>query len=116
MNRTDSMASPERESDERDERVNQVIVEYLRAEDRGEALDPHEWLNRYPELAPELETFFADHRDVDRLTHPRRAAHVDDTVAWSAGSSSASAREIPAASAEGHLLGDYEIVEELGRG
>lgn len=111
------MASAEdRPDDQREQRVNQAIVEYLRAEDQGENLDPRHWLARYAELAPELESFLDDHEGVDRLTSPLRPPEPQETIVWSSGGSGARPAGLAAESAEIRLLGDYEVLDEIGRG
>ena len=77
-------------SDERDQRLEEVLAEYLEAVDAGRAPTTADVVARYPELAGELSAFFADDARLQRLAPPR-----------------------------GTLLkyfGDYELLEPLGRG
>jgi WD40 repeat protein/tRNA A-37 threonylcarbamoyl transferase component Bud32 len=108
------MALRESDTNAREQRVDQAIAEYLRAEDRGEAPEPHEWLARYPDLAPELEEFFGDHQGLSRLTRPMRPLDPDETVDLGRGRQEAYDGEGPLGL--DRLLGDYEIIGELGRG
>jgi WD40 repeat protein len=110
------MASPptDPEAEARDRRVDQAIADYLRAQDRGEAPDRREWLARHPDLSPELESFFADHDGVDRLANPLRPASPEDTVAWGEESTGADPTELDVDGVR--LLGDYELLDEIGRG
>lgn len=56
----------------RDRLLNEVLTAYLEAVDAGQASDRQEWLRRYPELAEELEAFFADYERVDRMSEHYR--------------------------------------------
>jgi serine/threonine-protein kinase len=88
----------------RDERVNEVIAEYLRAADAGQAPARDELLARNPELAVELRSFFADH---------------DAAARMAAGAPTlAPGGDAPSASPLGRVryFGDYELLEEIARG
>jgi WD40 repeat protein len=55
---------------EREQRLNEVILAYVKALDAGQPIDRQEWLDRYPDLAPELLAFFAGLDQVDSLIGP----------------------------------------------
>jgi WD40 repeat protein/serine/threonine protein kinase len=84
-----------------EQRVNDVIAAYLKAVQAGEKPDRLEWLAQHPEVAGELASFFADQDQFDRLAEPLRAVLPGpaDTVT------------IPF-----RQFGDYELLEEIGRG
>jgi serine/threonine-protein kinase len=75
----------------RDRRVDEAIAAYLAAEDCGEAPGRADFLARYPGLEAELSAFLDDHDGVSRLGVPAR----DDGP---------------------RRVGDYELIEEVGRG
>jgi serine/threonine protein kinase len=70
-----------------DDRLNEIIAGHLEAVHTGQTPDRKELLARHPDLAPELEAFFADH---DRVQQ---------------------AAELPSPASP-----DYDILEQLGRG
>jgi serine/threonine-protein kinase len=118
----------------RDRRVDQAIAAYLAAEDQGCAPDRREFLAGYPELEPELEAFFVDHDRAEWLAEPLRTGcegegegDGDDRPAPTA---SGGARKADAGTLTGndpitgrvpdftelHQIGDYELLQEIGRG
>ena len=54
------MASQPEETGSREERINEVIAEYLRAVQSGSPAAREHFLNQHPDLAAELASFFAD--------------------------------------------------------
>src|SRR5262245_31364234 len=59
---------------ERQERLERAIGSYLEAVDAGLAPDPGQWVDRHPDLQPELAAFLADRAHLDRLVGPLRLA------------------------------------------
>jgi serine/threonine-protein kinase len=59
---------------ERQQRLERAIGTYLEALDAGRAPDPDRWLDRYPDLRPELGQFLADQARLDGLVGPLRPA------------------------------------------
>jgi Ca-activated chloride channel family protein len=64
MNTRDDFAT------ERDERYHEAVASYLQALDAGSTPDRRQWLDRYPEVAPRLEGFFADHDRMSAAAKP----------------------------------------------
>jgi len=90
------------------DRLDSVISAYLEAAERGEPSDPGYWIERYPDLATELEAFFNSETQFDRLVAPFRTrtpfVAPRPTVPNIAGA------------APLRTIGGYEILSELGRG
>jgi WD40 repeat protein/serine/threonine protein kinase len=84
---------------DREQHLDEVIADYLRAVHAGEAPDPQQWLALYPDLAAELAEFFADREQVERLARPLRTI-VSGAVVGTIGGP----------------WRDYELLEEIGRG
>ena len=103
----------ERESVDREERLDRVISEFLDASGAGPVpeADRRRWLARYPEFFDELSDFFDDRDEVERFAAPlrelARTADVDPDPDWLGPS------EVP-----DHLgrIGPYEVVDRVGRG
>ena len=60
-------------SSEREQRFNDVLAAHLDAVEAGRPTDPQELLARHPELAPELQAFFAEQEELARLAAPLRS-------------------------------------------
>ena len=57
---------------DREKRLQDVLLGYLRGIDAGAPADREELLRRHPDLANELRTFFADQDRFDKLAAPLR--------------------------------------------
>jgi WD40 repeat protein/tRNA A-37 threonylcarbamoyl transferase component Bud32 len=103
-------------STSQEQRVNEVLLAYLKAVEAGEQPDPQQWLARYPELADELASFFADQDQFEGLAAPLRAVlpPVCPTAATSGPADTVTLGSPPRS--EVRRFGDYELLEELGRG
>ncbi len=82
---------------DRERRLQEVVLEYLQAVDTGQAPTPKEVLALYPDLAAELAAFFTDEEGLGPLLTPLRQL-------------TAAPAPVPT------HLGDYEVLEEIGRG
>src|SRR5262245_60572298 len=78
----------------REDRLNEVIADYLDAVSSGRGPDRQEVLARHPDLGDDLRAFFADQ---DRLAEAGRGL-------------------APPALATVRYFGDYELLEEIARG
>ena len=61
------MSSSNEDSAVREQRLQEILLPYLQALDGGQAPDRAELLRKHPELAADLEAFFADQECIDRL-------------------------------------------------
>jgi hypothetical protein len=57
-----------------------VVAAYMKDLEKGQAPPEKELLARYPELADELQAFFAGHILFDRLLQPERLRHEDPVM------------------------------------
>lgn len=98
----------------RDERVNEIIADYLKAVAHGAAPDRGALLARHQDLVDELTAFFADHDRFRRAAAPLQAAADLDgalTLAADAGGDAPSGPGTRVA-----YFGDYELLDEIARG
>jgi WD40 repeat protein len=69
------MFLPDEDSSARERRLDEVIAEYFQLAERGHAVDPQTFLDRYPDLADDLSGFFTDKAAFDvRVSMPMPAA------------------------------------------
>jgi WD40 repeat protein len=92
--------SDEKQAIDPEHRLDEVIAAFLKSVQAGQAPPQQEWLARHPDLAPQLAEFFADRERMERLAEPVRAVVT-------AG---------PPVGTKVRYIGDYELLEELGRG
>jgi serine/threonine protein kinase len=84
---------------DRDQFLDEILADYLRAVKRGEAPDKRELLDRHPDLAPELAAFLADRDRFDRLAAPLRQALAESPRLT-----------------RGMIIDQYDVLEEIGHG
>jgi eukaryotic-like serine/threonine-protein kinase len=105
--------------DSRRQRLDEVIGEFLVAQDAGQNPNPSEWLARHPELCPELAEFFADRERMDELVDPLKVSpDLTISVAFSdsnARDESGETRSLPKGTRV-RYFGDYELERVLGEG
>jgi WD40 repeat protein len=91
--------------DIREQRVNEIIADYLKAVESGERPDRTELLRQHADLASELRSFFADQDAVLPGVVP---AGRDGTLPLSPSADPSPVRV--------RYFGDYELLEEIARG
>jgi tRNA A-37 threonylcarbamoyl transferase component Bud32 len=100
------------------QRLDELIGEFLVAQDAGRDQDPSEWLARHPDLCPELAEFFADQERMDELVEPLRKTTeptVDVARDSNADDDSGESGAFPS-STRVRYFGDYELLKVLGEG
>jgi eukaryotic-like serine/threonine-protein kinase len=108
------MTSESQGSSAREQRLNEVLAEYLRAVQAGQRPDREQLLARHPDLAAELVAFFTDQDAVLPVAQPLRAlAPLPPALA-----PTFAAEEAPLDPAVGRVryFGDYEVLAEIARG
>ena len=93
------MSFSQADSEQQEQRFNEVVAAYLEAVDAGATPDQQEWLARFPEFAAQLRDFFAARERIDRFGMALPAPPPPD---------------IPPGSVR--QFGDYELLAKLGHG
>jgi eukaryotic-like serine/threonine-protein kinase len=89
--------------------LDAVIASYIQAVEAGQIPNRHELLGHHPDIADQLQAFFADFDRMDRIASPLRiAGRLDATSDAEADGAGA----LPTI----RYFGDYELLEELARG
>jgi hypothetical protein len=99
-----------------DDRWGEVLASCLEAVEKGHAIDRAGLVGRYPEFARELTDFFAQRERVDAFIAPLREVARPGSTAAAAGDDSLPETAGPGSQVQGRCLGDYELLEEIGRG
>ncbi|MBC8869737.1 MAG: protein kinase [Planctomycetes bacterium] len=123
------MSGKTNDSSVREQRVNEAIAAYLEAVDAGGAPDPEEFIAAHSEIAPELESFFTNRDEFERMAEPLQTAgdaapspQADDPTLPPTDQPTEAPTLAPtetAGVAIGTMLryfGDYELLEEIARG
>lgn len=98
-----------------EQRLQEALVACIEARESGRAENRDALLARYPEFAAELNEFFAERSNVERLAQPLRLAPNSAAEAPTTGLSGGAAAAPPPGTKIGYF-GDYELLEEIGRG
>ena len=89
--------------------LDAVIAAYMLAVEAGEVPNRQELLDRHPEHAEGLRSFFADLDRMDRVASPLRMADALDATSAVEGNGQT---DLPTV----RYFGDYELLEEIARG
>jgi WD40 repeat protein len=91
------------ESDEApDSEFDDVLAMLLRAEEKGQRIDRDEWLQRYPHVADDLRAYLEDRDELNHVVRPLRQVLAPPGHAG------------PGVRVQ--YFGDYELLDEIGRG
>jgi serine/threonine-protein kinase len=114
---------------DQDDRLNEVLAEYLEAAEAGRAPARQELLSRYPDLRGDLETFFANRDQFDRLSASLRTCAQPPPTSGEGGleatleyrpmeppTGSKPEAELPSSVLKSRYFGDYELLEEIASG
>ena len=98
----DNASQPDKDAD-RDQQLEAIIADYIRACETGSVPNRGEILKRYPEFADELRQFFGQHDRMNQIAAPIRG--FGDSLAQSVGPGQ-----------QLSYVGNYELLEEIARG
>ena len=98
----DSVTTPDDDAD-RDQQLEAVIADYIRACESGLSPDRREILERHPEHADELRQFFGQRDRMNQMAEPIRG--FGDALAQAVGPGQ-----------QLSYVGNYELLEEIARG
>jgi eukaryotic-like serine/threonine-protein kinase len=101
----------------REERLEVILARCLEELEKGITPDVAELEQRHPEFAKEVREFVNGHQQMEYLAAPLRGAHAHTLSTCDGGADEAESTD---ASARHHLaggtFGDFEIIQEIGRG
>src|SRR6187401_1116937 len=101
--------------DDREQRIQSILHAYLQAVDAGTTPDQEAILHQHSDLADELRAFFSDQEKLNHLADslrtqgPPRSPSEPPTIDSAAGSGAGRLGSV-------RYFGDYELLEEIGRG
>jgi serine/threonine-protein kinase len=115
------MAAEHADPQQRERRLDDVIVAYLEAVEAGARPDPDDWLRRHPDLADELAEFFRDQQQFDSLVAPLRSPNPSTAPHEPRSVADATPRPdgngtVPLCVEGRPAFGDYELLGEIARG
>ncbi len=102
-----------------EERLYEVLLDYLESSERGSPPDTAELLGRHPEFAPEIKEFLDTQNQIHDLTAPVRQASLSLMQATRTGRTAPGGRAARTGMgpvAAPRVVGKYEILGEIGRG
>ncbi len=110
------MSSDESDSSAREQRANEAIAAYLEAVDAGQSPDPEEFVAQHADVAAELEAFFANRAEFERLAEPLKPAADDATLPTPTDQANSKSTSALGPGSKLRYFGDYELLEEIARG
>jgi serine/threonine protein kinase len=113
---------------DREQRLNDILLKYVEAEEAGHSPDRRLLLALYPDLASELSEFFEGRDQVEDMSAPirdfsrsgivRAALRItkDPAPATGLGNATSASGGPAGPTSELGQLGDYQLISEIGRG
>ena len=100
--------------------LDEAVLAYLKAREGNPQLDQKSWMELYPDLQAELTDFFSDQNRLDQLANILRlvgdaestAISNENTAGWNAKQGESREADLPG----NQVLGDYEILQVIGKG
>src|SRR5579871_6164187 len=102
---------------EQENRLDEIISNYLEAENRGDQPNRAEIIARHPDLAADLDAFFRDHDHMKELVAPIQnlsSEAPDPNLADTMAPATAGTPSSPLGTVR--YFGDYELQREIARG
>src|SRR5262245_29559802 len=100
----------------RDRQLEEVLHSYLQAVDAGQSPDRDALLRQHPDFAPELVAFFADQDEVAQLAQGMADPAMHEPRVADVPTSAPGESPVPPPGTQVRSFGDYELLEEVGRG
>src|SRR5436305_6664960 len=98
---------------ERENQLGDILATLIEAAERGERHERADWLARHPEFATELNEFFDSEERLRSLAAPLREVLGSPTPSpQTTVPDRGESLQVQA----GQIFGDYELLEEIGRG
>jgi serine/threonine-protein kinase len=114
---TSQMTPADRHDDDSEERLFEVLTEYLQAVEAGTALGRDAFLENHPELALRLAAFLDEEERLHELVEPIRRVAADRVMSDSHQADGCSGSRDPLPVMDGPRdFGEYELVEVIGAG
>ena len=99
-----------------EEILDAILGAYLRAGEQEAVRERGELLARYPQFHDKLIEFFGDFDRIESLTAPLRAGADGTWMTTPVDGAAATTADLAVAAAAGWTFGDYDLLEEVGRG
>ncbi len=102
---------------DREQQLDEVITEYLKAVEAGQPIDEEAWLLAHADIADELRAFLAGQRSIERIAVPLRASPTrPQTNPNNLPTIAPGQTPTDAPLGTVRYFGDYELLQEIARG